>query len=82
MSAATYSTPGSDSRALGALEAILAQRRDLDRRGHQLITSVRIAGATGQQIAARLGYKYRQAAQERQQALARTLVEPQSRTRT
>ena len=39
------------------------------------------AGATWQQIAARLGYKDRQAAQQRHQALARALT-PSSQTRT
>ena len=68
-------------RALAALDAIPARRRELDRHEHQLITDARTAGATWQQIAARLGYKDRQAAQQRHQALARTL-EPPSRTRT
>ena len=68
-------------RALAALGAIPAQRRELDHREHQLITDARTAGATWQQIAARLGYKDRQAAQQRRQALARAL-EPPSRTRT
>jgi len=67
-------------RALAALDAIPAQRRELDRHEHQLITDTRAAGATWQQIAARLGYKDRQAAQQRHQALARAL-EPPSRTR-
>lgn len=67
-------------RALAALGAIPAQRRELDLREHQLITDARTAGATWQQIAARLGYKDRQAAQQRHQALARAL-EPPSRTR-
>jgi hypothetical protein len=62
-------------RALAALDAIPAERRELDLREHRLI-----AGATWQQIAARLGYKDRQAAQQRHQALARTLASP-SRTR-
>lgn len=68
-------------RAPGALDAIPAQRRELDRHEHQLITDARTAGATWQQIAARLGYKDRQSAQQRHQALARAL-EPPSRTRT
>jgi hypothetical protein len=68
-------------RALAALGAIPAQRRELDRHEHQLITDARAAGATWQQIAARLGCKDRQAAQQRHQALARAL-EPPSRTRT
>jgi hypothetical protein len=68
-------------RALGALDAIRGQRRELDIREHQLITDARTAGATWQQIAARLGYKDRQAAQQRHQALARA-VQPPSRTRT
>jgi len=67
-------------RVLAALGAIPAQRRELDLREHQLITGARTAGATWQQIAARLGYKDRQAAQQRHQALARAL-EPPSRTR-
>ena len=68
-------------RALAALDAIPAHRRELDRHEHQLITEARTAGATWQQIAARLGYKDRQAAQQRHQALARALMPP-SRTRT
>ena len=68
-------------RALAAFDAIPAQRRELDRHEHQLITGARAAGATWQQIAARIGYKDRQAAQQRHQALARAL-EPPSRTRT
>lgn len=67
-------------RALAALDAIPAQRRELDLREHQLIGSARRAGATWQQIAARLGYKDRQAAQQRHQSLARALTPP-SRTR-
>jgi hypothetical protein len=58
-------------RALAALDAVPAQRRELDLREHQLISDARRAGATWQQIAARLGYKDRQAAQQRHQALAR-----------
>jgi hypothetical protein len=42
-------------RALAALDAIPAQRRELDLREHQLISDARGAGATWQQIAARLG---------------------------
>lgn len=68
-------------RALAALDAIPAQRRELDLREHQLISDARTAGATWQQIAARLGYKDRQAAQQRHQALARALASS-SRTRT
>jgi hypothetical protein len=68
-------------RALAALDAIPAQRRELDLREHQLISDARRAGATWQQIAARLGYKDRQAAQQRHQALARALTPP-SQTRT
>ena len=68
-------------RALAALDAIPAQRRELYRHEHQLITGARTAGATWQQIAARLGYHDRQAAQQRHQALARALAPP-SRTRT
>jgi hypothetical protein len=67
-------------RALAALGAIPAERRELDQREHQLIVSARAAGATWQQIAARLGYKDRQAAQQRHQALTRTLT-TLSRTR-
>ena len=44
-------------RALAALDAIPVQRRELDVREHQLIAGARTAGATWQQIAARLGYK-------------------------
>jgi len=68
-------------RALGALDAIRGQRRELDIREHQLITDARTAEATWQQIAAQLGYKDRQAAQQRHQALAHAL-QPPSRTRT
>jgi len=68
-------------RALATLDAIPAQRRELDRHEHQLITAARSAGATWQQIAARLGYKDRQAAQQRYQALTRALTSP-SQTRT
>ena len=69
-------------RALTALDAVLAQRRELDLREHQLITEARTAGATWQQIAARPGYKDRQAAQQRHQALTRALAPPsQMRTR-
>ena len=63
-------------RALAALDAVPAERRDLDLREHQLITAARTTGATWQQIAARLGYKDRQAAQQRHQALARALASP------
>jgi len=68
-------------RALAALDAIPAQRRELDLREHQLIAAARSAGATWQQIAVRLGYKDRQAAQQRHQALTRALASP-SQTRT
>jgi len=61
-------------RALAALDAIPVQRRELDRHEHQHITEVRAAGATWQQIATRLGYKDRQAVQQRHQALTRALV--------
>ena len=67
-------------RALAALDAIPAERRELDLREHQLITAARTTGATWRQIAVRLGYKDRQAAQQRHQALARALTPP-SRTR-
>jgi hypothetical protein len=70
-------------RALSDLDTIRAQRRELDQREHQLITTARAAGATWQQIATRLGYKDRQAAQQRHHALTRTLAgRPPSRTRT
>jgi hypothetical protein len=71
-------------QALAALDSIPAQRRELDRHEHQLITTARRAGATWQQIAARLGYKDRQAAQQRHQTLTRAFAAtpPPSRTRT
>jgi hypothetical protein len=68
-------------RALAALDEISARRRELDLHEHQLISVARSAGATWQQIAARLGYKDRQAAQQRHQALTRALASP-SQTRT
>jgi hypothetical protein len=68
-------------RALAALDTIPAQRRELDRHEHQLIAAARSAGATWQQIAARLGCKDRQAAQQRYQALASAIASP-SQTRT
>ena len=68
------------ARAENALDAIPARRRELDLHEHRLISGARSAGATWQQIAARLGYKDRQAAQQRHQALARTLTPP-SQTR-
>jgi len=70
-------------QALAALDAIHAKRHELDRHEHQLITDARAAGATWQQIAARLGYKDRQAAQQHHQALTRALAAgpPPSRTR-
>jgi hypothetical protein len=74
-------------RALAALGEIPVRRRELDLHEHQLIGggrstgSARSAGATWQQIAARLGYKDRQAAQQRHQALTRALASP-SQTRT
>ena len=64
---------GLDVRAVNP-DIIRAQRHDLDQREHQLITAARDAGATWQQIAARLGYKDRQAAQQRHHALARALA--------
>jgi hypothetical protein len=67
--------------ALAALDAIPAQRRELDLREHQLITAARTAGATWQQIAARLGYKDRQAAQQRHQALTRAVTADRSLSR-
>ena len=60
-------------KALAALDPIPAQRRELDLREHQLITAARAAGATWQQIADRLGYKDRQGAQQRHQALAHAI---------
>ena len=63
-------------RTLAALDGIPAERRELDLREHQLISDARTAGATWQQIADRLGYKDRQAAQQRNQALARALASP------
>lgn len=63
-------------RALAALDAVPAQRRELGLREHQLISdarTARTAGATWGQIAARLG-KDRQATQQRHQALARALA--------
>ena len=42
-------------RALSALDEIPARRRELDLHEHQLIGGARFAGATWQQIAARLG---------------------------
>jgi hypothetical protein len=77
----TPATAAAILRALAALDAIPAHRRELDLREHQLITGARTAGATWQQIAARLRYKDRQVAQQRYQALARALAPP-SRTRT
>jgi hypothetical protein len=68
-------------RALAALGEIPVRRRELDLHEHQLIGGGRAAGATWQQIAARLGYKDRQAAQQRHQALTRALASP-SQTRT
>jgi hypothetical protein len=61
-------------RALASLDIIRAQRHDLDQREHKLTTAARDAGATWQQIATRLGYKDRQAAQQRHRALARALA--------
>jgi hypothetical protein len=63
-------------RTLAALDGIPAARRELDRREHQLISDARGAGATWRQIADRLGYKDRQAAQQRHQALTRALAPP------
>lgn len=60
-------------QALAALGAIPAERRELDLREHQLIVGARTTDATWQQIAARLGYQDRQAAQQRYPALTRTL---------
>ena len=69
-------------RALTDLETVRAQRHELDQREHQLITTARNTGATWQQIAARLGYKDRQAAQQRHQTLTRILTRnAPSRTR-
>ena len=52
-------------RALAALGAIPAQRRELGLREHRLIPDARTAGATWQRITARLGYEDRPAAQQR-----------------
>jgi hypothetical protein len=68
-------------RALAALGEIPVRRRELDLHEHQLIGGGRSAAPTWQQIAARLGYKDRQAAQQRHQALTRALASP-SQTRT
>jgi hypothetical protein len=58
-----------DGSGTDPLDTIPARRRELDLHEHQLISG------------ARLGYKDRQAAQQRHQALARTLTSP-SQTRT
>jgi hypothetical protein len=68
-------------RALAALGEIPVRRRELDLHEHQLIGAPLSASPTWQQIAARLGYKDRQAAQQRHQALTRALASP-SQTRT
>jgi hypothetical protein len=82
-------------RALAALGEIPVRRRELDLHEHQLIGGggapggnprqsagcPRSSAPTWQQIAARLGYKDRQAAQQRHQALTRALASP-SQTRT
>lgn len=76
--------PAVARNALAGLAAIEDSRRDLDRHEHDLITEARAAGATWQQIAASLGFKDRQAAQQRHRALIRSLAcEPSpSQTRT
>lgn len=76
--------PAAVRDALAGLAAIEDSRRHLDRHEHELITKARAAGATWQQIAASLGFKDRQTAQQRHQALTRTLAhQPNpSRTRT
>jgi hypothetical protein len=63
--------PGA-SDALAGLTAIGALRRSLDQHEHDLILQARSSGATWQQIAASLGFKDRQAAQQRHLALSRT----------
>jgi hypothetical protein len=77
-------SPAVPDGTLAGLAAIEGLRRDLDQREHDLITEARTAGATWQQIATSLGFKDRQAAQQRQRALARILAaEPRpSQTRT
>jgi hypothetical protein len=45
--------------ALAALDVVRTQRREPGQREHDLIAAARQAGATWQQIAARLGYKDR-----------------------
>jgi hypothetical protein len=68
-------------RALAALGEIPVRRRELDLHEHNLVGDPRPGAPTWQQIAARLGYKDRQAAQQRHQALTRALASP-SQTRT
>jgi hypothetical protein len=71
------------SDTLAGLAAISTLRRNLDQHEHDLILKARSSGATWQQIAASLGYKDRQAAQQRHRTLSRGInSEPHpSRTR-
>ncbi|HEX3513815.1 MAG TPA: hypothetical protein VHT26_07440 [Trebonia sp.] len=75
----TAARPAAIRHALANLDVIASQRRELDQREHQLIAAARQAGATWQQIAARLAYKDRQAAQQRHATLTRTLQKPTHR---
>jgi hypothetical protein len=65
--------PAPASDALAGLAAISTLRRDLDRHEHDLILQARNSGATWQQIAASLGHKDRQAAQQRHRTLSRSI---------
>jgi hypothetical protein len=80
----TSSGPAVAHDVLAGLAAIRDSRRHLDQHEHELITKARAIGATWQQIAASLGFKDRQTAQQRHQALTRTLAHQpnSSRTRT
>jgi hypothetical protein len=82
-------TPARDSAtargALAGLAAIGTMRRNLDQHEHDLTLQARNGGATlEQQIAASLGFKDRQAAQQRHRTLSRSINgEPRpSQTRT
>lgn len=70
----TPSDPAIIRGALAGLATIGGLRHDLDQHEHDLITQVRAAGATWRQIAASLGFKNRQAAQQRHQALAHAIT--------
>jgi hypothetical protein len=59
------------SDALAGLAAVSTLRRNLDQHEHDLILQARSSGATWQQIAASLGFKDRQAAQQRHRTLSR-----------